>query len=219
MKIKMIVIGLLLTLSLLLVGCAEQLAPAPDLPPATSLPEPAANLADPDLARGQEIYLDKQCVACHSPQAEGGIGPKLAGTSLPFDQFLHVVRTALPPKPAFSEVELTTQEVYNIYGWLQNVPQNSVTPSVSAPALQPGQMLGMTVWTEGKCDSCHGAFAQGSPNGPALVDLTYPYEMERAKMRQTAATIPEHAPENMDDNLFQRLYNWLQAGANPASGC
>ncbi|MFN8455893.1 MAG: hypothetical protein U0401_14710 [Anaerolineae bacterium] len=100
-----------------------------------------------------------------------------------------------------------------------SLKSSEVASAVPTPALPPGQMLGMKVWTEGQCDSCHGAFAQGSPNGPTLVGLSFPFEMERAKMRQTAATIPEHAPEQMNDSLFQRLYNWLQAGANPEGGC
>jgi mono/diheme cytochrome c family protein len=202
-----------------LAGCAETFAPAPALPTTTALPKSAANLAIPDLARGQQVYLDKQCVACHSSQGEGGVGPQLAGPTLPFDQFLHKVRTALPPKPAFNDAELTTQDVHNIYGWLQSLEQTGTSAAVAAPLLPSGQVLGMKVWTEGKCDTCHGAFAQGSPNGPTLAGLSFPFELERAKMRQTADTIPEHSTEHMDDALFQRLYRWLQAGANPDDGC
>lgn len=203
---------------LLLAACGETLAPAPNPATGTPQPETVASLAEPDLTRGQQLYLDKQCRACHGPAAEGGIGPKLSGTTATFDDFLHIVRTALPPKPAFNEAELASQDVYNIYGWLQNMARVE-TVSAQAPALQPGEVLGMTLWTEGRCDTCHGAFAQGSPDAPALVNLSYPYELERAKMRQTAATIPEHAAEHMRDVILQRLYKWLQAGANPADGC
>ncbi len=212
-------LALFLVLNLLLSACAERLAPAPDLPTATIPSEAASSLAEPDLARGQQVYLDKQCVTCHSATAEGGIGPKLAGAPMPFDQFLTKIRTALPPKPAFNETELTAQDAYNIYGWLHSLERASVAPAAVPLALPPGQVLGMQVWTEGQCDTCHGAFAQGSPNGPALAGLSFPFEMERAKMRQTSNQIPEHAAEHMDDALFQRLYNWLQAGANPGDGC
>jgi mono/diheme cytochrome c family protein len=211
------ILGLLLTVTL--TACGDTLAPAPAPATATLASESAANLAEADIARGQQVYLDKQCVACHSPQGEGGIGPKLADTALPFDQFLHKVRTAIPPKPAFSEVELSAQDAYNLYGWLHSLETTGAAAPVSAPNLPPGQVLGMKVWTEGQCDTCHGAFAQGSPNGPPLVGLSFPFEMERAKMRQTADTIPAHAVENMDDTLFQRLYRWLQAGANLGDGC
>lgn len=190
---------------------------APPAPTATAI----ANFvpAQADIGRGQQVFLDKQCVTCHNSHGEGGIGPRLAQTSLTFDQFLHKVRTAIPPKPAFNETKLPAQDAYNIYGWLTSLKPGEVISAAPTPALPPGQILGMQVWTEGQCDSCHGAFAQGSPNGPTLAGLSFPFEMERAKMRQTAATIPEHAPEQMDDTLFQRLYNWLQAGADPEGGC
>ncbi|GAB4547686.1 MAG: hypothetical protein Kow0063_42410 [Anaerolineae bacterium] len=203
----------------LLTACDEVLAPAPVMPTATPQTEVAANLSPPDLARGQQVYLDKQCAACHGSQGEGGISPRLAGITMPFDEYLHAIRTALPPKPAFNEIELTNQDAYNVYGWLQSLGQVSVAPVTPTPTLLPGEMLGMTLWTEGKCDTCHGAFAQGSPNGPPLAGLSYPYEVERARMRQTADTIPEHAPEHMRDVVLQRLYKWLQAGANPSDGC
>jgi mono/diheme cytochrome c family protein len=214
-----IIISASLFVALLQVGCAERLAPAPDLPTATFPSEAVSNLAEPDLARGQQVYLDKQCVTCHSASAEGGIGPKLAGAPMPFDQFLNKIRTALPPKPAFNETELTTQDAYNIYGWLHNLEQAGAAPAAKIATLPAGQVLGMKVWTEGQCDACHGAFAQGSPNGPTLVGISFPFEMERAKMRHTATAIPQHSAEHMDDALFQRLYNWLQAGANPEGGC
>lgn len=209
----------ILAVGVTLAGCAERLAPAPVLPTATPAVESAADLDTPDLARGQQVYLDKQCAACHSPQAEGGIGPKLAGTTLPYDQFLHKMRTALPPKPAFNETELTGQDAYHIYGWLESLEQSATVSAGPSAALSSGQVLGMQVWTEGQCDSCHGAFAQGSPSGPTLAGLSFPFELERANMRQTAGTIPEHAADHMNDPLFQRLYNWLQAGADPEGGC
>jgi mono/diheme cytochrome c family protein len=213
------IISLALLAMLALNACNEQFAAAPTPLPATPASEAAANLAAPDPARGQQVFLDKQCVACHNARAQGGIGPKLAQTSLTFDQFLHKVRTAIPPKPAFNATELPTQDAYNIYSWLTSLKSSEAVSAAPTPALPPGQVLGMKVWTEGQCDTCHGAFAQGSPNGPPLTGLSFPFEMERAKMRQTAAAIPEHAAEQMDDTLFQRLYNWLQAGADPEGGC
>jgi mono/diheme cytochrome c family protein len=219
MKRYTIVFVVTLLIALVLSACGEKLAPAPPLPTATPRPEEGMDLSPPSLARGQQVYIDKQCGACHGPQAEGGIGSQLTGITLPFDDFLHILRTALPPKPAFNEVELTRQDAYNAYGWLQSLGQANAAQPALSPTLPPGEVLGMTLWTEGKCDACHGAFAQGSPDAPPLVGISYPYEMERARMRQTANTITEHAPDHMRDVVLQRLYKWLQAGANPNDGC
>lgn len=205
---------------MLLAACgpsAEQLAPAP--PPPTKTPAPALVLSEPDTARGQQVWLDKQCTACHGETGQGGIGPMLARTSLPFDQFLHKVRTAIPPKPAFNAAELTDQDAYNIYGWLQAPAETAVAAEPVSAELPAGQVLGMTLWTQYECDQCHGAFAQGSADGPTLASLTFPYEMERANMRLTGDTIPQHQAEFIRDVVLKRLYQWLQAGANPQGGC
>ena len=76
----------------------------------------------------------------------------------------------------------------------------------------------MSLWTGFQCAECHGAFAQGTSRGSALAGISYPYELERAKMRQTAGEIPEHAQEFMRDTVLKRLYQWLQEGADPEGG-
>lgn len=205
---------------LLLAACgnsAEQLAPAP--PPPTNTPAPALVLSQPDTARGYQVWLDKQCTACHGPAGQGGIGPALNHTPLAFDDFLHKVRTALPPKPAFSATELPDQDAYNVYGWLQTTNAEPVANRAGGPQLAEGQVLGMTLWTQYECDRCHGAFAQGSADAPTLAGLTFPYEMERANMRLTGDEISQHQAEHIRDVVLQRLYNWLQAGASPQGGC
>lgn len=212
-------LSLFVLAALLLAACADTFAPAPTPAATATPPAPIARLTEPDLGRGQQVFLDKQCLACHGPRGEGGIGGVLAGTTKSFADFQHVVRTALPPKPAFNEVELSSQDVYNVYGWLLSLGQAAAAGPVPTPVLEPGKILGMTLWTEGRCDTCHGSFAQGSAGAPPLAGLTFPYEMERAKMRQTAGEIPEHAAEHMRDEVLKRLYQWLQAGANPGDGC
>jgi mono/diheme cytochrome c family protein len=210
--------------SLLLGGCAKRptppIAPAPDQATSTVHPESAASgLAAPDLARGEQVFLDKQCVACHGSQVGTGVATDLAGTSLSFDEFLHIQRTAKPPKPAFNELELSDQDAYNVYSWLKQLSPDQSTPVAPAPTLAPGEVLGMTVWTEYGCDGCHGAYAQGSPEGPGLAGINFPYEMERARMRQTADTIPEHAAGHMNDTVLQALYEWLKNGAGVTDRC
>lgn len=45
-----------------------------------------------DPARGKVLFSQRGCAACHGDQAQGGVGPKLAGTTLPFDAVLHQLR-------------------------------------------------------------------------------------------------------------------------------
>jgi mono/diheme cytochrome c family protein len=176
--------------ALLITACGTPtVAPAPPAPPSPTALAPLSQFT-PDLQRGHQLWFDKQCVTCHGPDALGGVGPALASTDISFDRFLGQVRNALPPKPAFSAAELSTEDAYNLYAWLQSLSPRAVrrTPP-PAPTLAPGQVLGMTLWTQNGCDRCHGAFAQGSPQAPRLAGISYPYERERALMRRTADRI------------------------------
>jgi len=199
------------------VGSNGAIATAPVVP--TNTPVGEISVAEPDLIRGQQVWLDKQCVACHGEMGQGGVGGELVGTTNSFDEFLHAIRTALPPKPAYNQAELPDQDAYNVYAWLESIGSETNIESMAVPQLPEGEVLGMTLWTQYECDQCHGTFAQGSAAAPPLAEISYPYERERALMRQTEAEIPQHAAEHIRDVVLKRLYNWLQAGANPIDGC
>jgi len=216
---------LVLLLSILVLGapsCGDTpiaaVATAPPSP--TDTPVHALNLSDPNPAQGRQAYIEKQCVACHGDVGQGGIGPVLANSPLPFDQFLHAVRTAVAPKPRYNAAELSDQEVYNIYAWFETLdPSNVLLQPPASSQLAEGEILGMTLWVSYECDSCHGSFAQGSKDAPPLSSISYPYEMERANMRLTGDKIPQHKAEFIRDKVLKRLYKWLQEGAKPAGGC
>ena len=80
-------------------------------------------------------------------------------------------------------------------------------------------MMGMTIWTSKHCDTCHGVFAQGGPKAPTLAGLNYPVQEELERMRQAVDDVPEHASNNIDDETFERLYKWLQAGCSYTKDC
>ncbi len=219
-------IGLLvLTLGLFSVGCAGSATPVlthPTYPAPTVLASPTLPVSQVvgNVADGARLYKDKQCVACHGPTALGGIGKAIANTALPFDQFLSKIRNAIPPKPAMNTTDLADEDAYSIYLWLKTL--NSATPQAAPSALATlpsGQLLGIQLWTEKGCDQCHGAFGQGSPRAPTLAGQQYPFERERAVMRQFAGQYPAHTEKNISDDLLQRLLDWLRRGADPASGC
>jgi len=45
-----------------------------------------------DPVRGKVLFTQRGCAACHGAQAQGDVGPKLAGTTLPFDAVIHQLR-------------------------------------------------------------------------------------------------------------------------------
>ncbi|MBE7473540.1 MAG: hypothetical protein DPW09_09175 [Anaerolineae bacterium] len=208
---------IILILSLVIAACTETPAPAP--PPPTDTPTQAAGVYIPNLEKGQAAWNEAQCSACHGPLALGGIGPQLASTQLTYDQFVHVVRTAIPPKPAYSVEQLPDQAVFDIYAWVrtQVPPPQVAMPNVGpVPAAEETasleDMRSMTIWTCRSCDSCHGVFAQGGPDGPMLAGINDPVDEELARMRQTADKIPEHSATHISDEIFKKLYEWLKMG-------
>jgi mono/diheme cytochrome c family protein len=54
-------------------------------------PKPAKGFIG-DPARGKVLFVQRGCSACHGAQAQGDVGPKLAGTTLSFEAVLHQLR-------------------------------------------------------------------------------------------------------------------------------
>lgn len=207
----------------LITGCSTdgQTAVA-TLQPSTDTPQ-MAGIQIPNLTLGEQAWHTQQCDACHGPIGMGGIGPALAATPLEFEDFLTVVRTAKPPKPAFSEDMISEKMVYNIYAWIRT-QQPAVKPSVPTEfptfeAATAEDAMGMTIWTSRHCVECHGVFAQGGPKAPTLAGLNYPVAEELTRMRQAIGDVPEHSVDNIDDQTFEKLYRWLQAGCSYTEDC
>jgi mono/diheme cytochrome c family protein len=182
----------------------------------TLAPEPTTD-PEGDATHGADLFAAWQCAGCHGPNAEGQVGPALAGMTLSLTRFTTAVRQTRPPKPAFSEAELSEADVRDIYTWAQSLER----PAEAAEGvdLAPGEILGMQLYTESGCDSCHGAFAQGSADAAALVDYAEDADTFLDAMESTTEDIPEHNLGELDRDLMRRLHGWLQEGANVDSGC
>jgi mono/diheme cytochrome c family protein len=112
---------------------ATPTAVEPTQPPAAT--EVASLPTTPDPVIGQQLWQQKPCAGCHGTNARGGIGPRLAGTGLSFDQVLLQVRTGADPMPAFTEDEVSDLEVQHIYAWLRSLTLPTPTP-MAAPVLR-----------------------------------------------------------------------------------
>ena len=105
---------------------APTTAPATAESAPTLTQEPPKPAGDPAVGGrgvlGKQLWAQKPCQGCHGANAEGGIGPTLAGTTLPFDRVLRQVRRGGGPMPAFAPESISDQELQNIYAWLQSLP-------------------------------------------------------------------------------------------------
>jgi mono/diheme cytochrome c family protein len=132
----------LLAMALWIVGCggAAQPTAQPTAVVATQPPSPGVATTPtlpgaPEPAVGQQLWPEKPCISCHGAQAEGNVGPKLAGTPLTFDEVLLRVRTGKGVMPAFTTAQISDAELQNIYAWLESLaPPPTVEPSPTAQA-------------------------------------------------------------------------------------
>lgn len=75
-----------------------------------------------DAKAGAQAWAAAACAGCHGANAEGGVGPKLAGTALPFDQFKNSVRNGKgAAMPKFSADQISDQTLTDIYAWLKSM--------------------------------------------------------------------------------------------------
>jgi mono/diheme cytochrome c family protein len=159
---------------------ATQPPPSPTAAEPTDTPTPA--VTEPDPVLGAQLWQEKPCSGCHGPEAMGDIGPRLAGTILEFDEVLLRVRAGKAPMPAFSEEQVSDQELQHIYAWLKSLtpptpmPEPTNTPEPDAPtptpkaALPPAGHL-MAFWEHVNWVKVHSDFAKdASPNIGALHD-------------------------------------------------
>lgn len=243
MSKRLLLVGLLvLTFALALAGC-QQREPRPLANRPTNTPAPATVTPTPRPTRpkptaapqtvsstGAHVWQTAGCHICHGDQAQGNIGPALAHTDLTAADLVYTVRNATPPMPVFGPDEVDDASLMTIYAWLQSLPPATKETRTSGPVIvkvEPGQtelpegsILGMSIWTGLGCESCHGVFAQGSKETPLpLAGISDPPEVVLENMRKTADEIPEHAADYTTDPIFERLYHWLQSGADPEGGC
>jgi cytochrome c550 len=81
----------------------------------------AAPSTQGDAKAGAQAWAAAPCVQCHGANAEGGAGPKLAGTSRSFDQVKNTVRNGRGGEmPAFSASQVSDTDLANIYAWLKS---------------------------------------------------------------------------------------------------
>src|SRR5262245_32282948 len=65
--------------------------------------------------------FERVCAACHGEQAEGGQGPKIAGLTLEYDDFLAQVRHPDGEMPAIPKTEMSDDEVKEVFEYLKSL--------------------------------------------------------------------------------------------------
>lgn len=108
-----------LTAALLLAACAAQQPGSPPAPAAPQTPAPAAPTPTP-IDEGKAAY-SAYCAACHGPEAEGtAVAGSLPGHNA--DIIMRQVRMPMGKMPAFSESQITNEQLDAIIAYIGSFP-------------------------------------------------------------------------------------------------
>ncbi len=101
----MVLIGVIVVLSLTLAACGGS----------SSDSAPAG-----DAAAGQQTYASLPCIGCHGENAEGSVGPMLAGFSS-WEKFKTIVRSGEDGMPKFGTDKVSDQQLADIFAWVSSL--------------------------------------------------------------------------------------------------
>ena len=118
---KTLAVLTLLTLAVVVAGCSGS-STAPTATAKSASPAAGSTTTSGDeVAQGAAIWAQKPCQGCHGDKGQGGAGPKLAGTTLSFDQVKKQVRTPRGVMLAFSESQVSDADLQSMYTWLKSL--------------------------------------------------------------------------------------------------
>ena len=116
--------GLLLGLLTLLYGCAPAYRGAPILGPLES--------SNPQVAHGERVFA-ANCNQCH-PTGGRGLGPGITNKPLPDWVVRFQVRNGLGEMPAFSEEEISSEELDAVVAYLNTLRERLVSAEAAVGA-------------------------------------------------------------------------------------
>lgn len=148
-------------------------------------------VAQGDAQAGKALWEDGRCQRCHGMKGEGAFGPDLAGRELTLEQFRRAVRQPWGVMPAFTEGQLSDQEVADIYTYFQSLPRVA-EPGPWRTPIRDEASYGEKLAASFGCGQCHGAKLNGPRRQMGAIKgdfeqlkrLVYTHTAEMPKVRR-----------------------------------
>lgn len=182
---------------------------------------PTSEIPEGEVRKGAIAFVD--CINCHGRNGEGGFGPSLASTGLPWFAFRKAVREPWGIMPAFREQQKSDQVLADIYAYLKTLPRTTTFGEWhwrKAPATAPlGQRLYMNFAGCGQCHEPEGKFPRARL-GVVANDVTFEYfkrQIYQHFERWPMGTMPLYSPERLPEVVLREVYTWLvdEVGLRP----
>lgn len=118
---------------------------------------PALAGAQGDPKVGQAAFRGKLCYFCHGDNGEGGFGPDIAGArGLTPEQFRHAIRKPWGVMLAYTEAQLTDEQINGIYAFMKAKPPVTEPGHWHWPAAPASAPYEQRVYTQMVgCAQCH----------------------------------------------------------------
>jgi mono/diheme cytochrome c family protein len=112
-----------------------------------------------DSVRGQHLWADvKLCKNCHGLNGEGKLAGPRAGDGKSLAAWITQVRTPRANMPSFSDVQVSDQEIADMWEYMQSLPNPTFKFTPYVPG--PNDPAGLTLINEKRCVACHGDYSQ-----------------------------------------------------------
>jgi mono/diheme cytochrome c family protein len=171
-----------------------------------------------DVARGQQLWQDeKLCKNCHGGNGEGLYAAPRAGDGKSLEDWIDQVRTPRANMPYFSDVQVSDQEIADMWEYMQTLPKPaSFTPKQYTPG--PNDHPGLVLVNQKRCVACHGDYTQ---------TLTFRFVMQNRdvidaatvikQLRTPAQHMPAYSVEQVSDEEAADIADYLQIRLNEVS--
>ena len=180
------------------------------------------SVAQGDAQAGKALWEDGRCQRCHGEQGEGGFGPDLASRQLTLAQFRQAVRKPWGVMLAFTEGQLSDQEVANIYTYLKGLPAVA-QPGPWRTPIREGSSYGERLAVTFGCAQCHGATLNGPRRDMGAINgdyeqlkrLVYEHTTEMPKVRRLMNEEPDRtrmgnfSRDRLPEVLLQEIWKYM----------
>ncbi len=163
-----------------------------------------------DAARGKALWEAKLCKNCHGANGEGAFAGPRAGDGKSADDWLKQVRTPRANMPAFNDVQVSNQEVADMWTYMQTLSK----PAAFAPTQFPlaaAATEGEKLVAQKRCVACHGDYAgtlkfRFVAKGRTTIDTATVLK----QLRTPAQNMPMFSASQVTDEQAAQIAAYLQ---------
>ena len=110
-------------------------APPPRVNAQTAQATKSESAPTGDVQNGKKLFVNYGCYECHGRAAQGGVGPRLGPSPLPYEAFSAYVRHPSGTMPPYTEKVAPGQDLADIHAYLASLPASPKAKDI--PLLNP----------------------------------------------------------------------------------